>query len=210
MKRVGSLKGQPYNPPTRTESASLAALVRSIKENGILVPLLINSRDELIDGHRRYAAAKVLRLGEVPCVMTGDRTKESTAKVFEQVNTSQKKLGARDMIYVYVNGGDVPARVQNSISRLEALIGGDELDKVSTMYISYRIIDEIQRIAEFCRRPRDDEFKRKTFWWIINTVSLWTAMTVLHSGITPREYADAILNDKPFKRGWVPEKKGRK
>ncbi len=46
----------------------IEALGRSILEFGFVVPVLINSKSQIIAGHGRYAAAVLLNLDEVPCI----------------------------------------------------------------------------------------------------------------------------------------------
>jgi ParB-like chromosome segregation protein Spo0J len=53
-----------------SEPADLRALVESIRAHGIVHPLLVARRDqgyEVIAGHKRLAAARMLRLDTVPC-----------------------------------------------------------------------------------------------------------------------------------------------
>ncbi len=69
-------------PPVRTQfnEDEIAALTESIREQGILVPLLVRrtgERYEVIDGDCRLEAACRLRLREVPC-MVRDATDRET------------------------------------------------------------------------------------------------------------------------------------
>lgn len=212
MKRVGTLKGQPYNPPGRTESAALAELVASIKEDEIQQPLLITESNEIIDGHRRYAAAKVLRLNEVPCIVIQGKNKEVTARKFERLNTTQKKIGPKDMIFVYANGGNVPPRVAAAIVRLETLLGADQLDRVATMFVTYRIIDHIESVARYCHKDRDDDFKRKVFSWLTETISVFRAEQAMEFGVPPAKMAMAVTENQPLQLSWLTPipKKGKK
>lgn len=41
-------------------------LTRSIKEHGVLVPLIINWRNQILDGYHRYLAAVAAGVTEVP------------------------------------------------------------------------------------------------------------------------------------------------
>ena len=70
------------DPPVRDhfDEQELARLAQSIRENGILVPLLVRSRGdkfEVIDGDRRLAAAWSAGVREVP-VMVRDLSDEQT------------------------------------------------------------------------------------------------------------------------------------
>src|SRR5580698_485191 len=68
---LDAIEASPDNPRGQVyEDASFERLVSSISEVGILVPLVVrdlsNGKYQLVDGERRYHAAKRLRLPKVP------------------------------------------------------------------------------------------------------------------------------------------------
>lgn len=71
-----------FNPRTEMDKKGLDELAASIKQDGIIQPLIVAQADEkgkhqLIAGHRRFAAAKQLKLRELPVVVrsvNGDAT----------------------------------------------------------------------------------------------------------------------------------------
>ena len=61
-----------FQPRTNFEEEPLAELVNSIKEKGVLAPLLVRRQGEkyeIIAGERRWRAAKQLKLDRVPVVI---------------------------------------------------------------------------------------------------------------------------------------------
>ena len=62
-----------YQPRTRMDAASLDELAASIKAQGLIQPILVRpagaDRYELIAGERRWRAARIAGLGEVPVVV---------------------------------------------------------------------------------------------------------------------------------------------
>ena len=67
---VGTIERNPFQPRKDFESESLGELVESIKQHGILQPLLVRphgSQHQLIAGERRWLAAKKAGLEVVPC-----------------------------------------------------------------------------------------------------------------------------------------------
>lgn len=54
---------------TRTEFGDMEGLVESVKDKGILQPITVSDRYELLAGERRYRAAKEAKLKEVPCII---------------------------------------------------------------------------------------------------------------------------------------------
>ena len=71
--QTGKLLPNPYQPRRKFESDELLSLAESIKENGVLQPLLIrriNNSDyfEIIAGERRLRAAILANMETVPCI----------------------------------------------------------------------------------------------------------------------------------------------
>ena len=69
LKKIKPNKDQPRK---RFDEAELAELSDSIKQNGILQPLLVREKGEhyeIVAGERRFQAAKLAKLEEVPVVI---------------------------------------------------------------------------------------------------------------------------------------------
>ena len=69
MISIGKIKQNPHQ--ARNELGNIKELVSSIKEKGILEPILVRPKDgkyEIIAGERRYIAAKTAELKEMPCI----------------------------------------------------------------------------------------------------------------------------------------------
>lgn len=75
--RLEQLRPGKYQPRTRMDEASLAELAASIKEQGLMQPILVRpvatddgkNRYEIIAGERRWRAAKIAGLTEVPVLV---------------------------------------------------------------------------------------------------------------------------------------------
>jgi len=68
---ISQIRPNPYQPRRRFSEAELAELANSIREQGVLQPLLVRKAEqgyELIAGERRLRAAKQAGLAEVPVV----------------------------------------------------------------------------------------------------------------------------------------------
>ncbi len=66
------IKTNKYQPRAEFNAKALEDLVASIKEKGIIQPILVRPKDgdyELIAGERRYRAAKSLNLTELPAII---------------------------------------------------------------------------------------------------------------------------------------------
>ena len=69
--RLGDLIASPENEelyqPVRDDDPEIIALAESIEEDGVREPLVITQDNYIVSGHRRYAAARIAWLREVPC-----------------------------------------------------------------------------------------------------------------------------------------------
>ncbi|HIU63939.1 MAG TPA: ParB/RepB/Spo0J family partition protein [Candidatus Avacidaminococcus intestinavium] len=69
---VNSLKPNPYQPRKVFDSEKMKELVASIKEHGVIQPLIVRKNDnnyEIVAGERRWRAAKQAGLKNVPVVL---------------------------------------------------------------------------------------------------------------------------------------------
>jgi len=69
---IDTIRPNPYQPRTEIDQESLGELVQSIRQNGVLQPVVVRQRGdfyELIAGERRWRAAKAAGLSTVPAVV---------------------------------------------------------------------------------------------------------------------------------------------
>lgn len=77
---VKSIKANPYQPRKIFEEEAIEELSNSIKEHGILQPIILRKKGmsyEIVVGERRYRAAKLAGLKEVPAVVRNLTDEES-------------------------------------------------------------------------------------------------------------------------------------
>lgn len=71
--KIDQLQRGKYQPRTRMDEASLAELADSIKQQGVMQPILVRAlgvnKYEIIAGERRWRAAGIAGLGEVPVII---------------------------------------------------------------------------------------------------------------------------------------------
>lgn len=77
------LRASVYQPRKRFNDEGIAELAESIKENGLLEPLLVKKSDdggyEIICGERRFRACKLAGIAKIPCLVKSMLPKESYA-----------------------------------------------------------------------------------------------------------------------------------
>jgi ParB family chromosome partitioning protein len=78
---IGRIKPNQYQPRTLFEESDLEDLSDSIKQNGIIQPLVVHSTSdgnyELIAGERRLRASKIAGLSTVPVVLMDIKDEDS-------------------------------------------------------------------------------------------------------------------------------------
>ena len=68
-KEPNELTLSPNNMRKEVNDVALEMLMASIREVGILKPIFINTRNQVVVGHRRWLAAKRLKLSSIPCIV---------------------------------------------------------------------------------------------------------------------------------------------
>lgn len=88
-KRVNELHPDPNQPRKTFDKKKLKEMAESIKEKGILYPLLITKDNMILDGERRWKAAKLAGLEEVPCLIRDviSETERSTDQLIADFHT---------------------------------------------------------------------------------------------------------------------------
>lgn len=72
--KIEEIKEYANNP--RKVDKSVKALIKSIKQFGFRIPLVVDKDNIIVCGHARVIAAKKLGLKELPCVIVTDLTEE--------------------------------------------------------------------------------------------------------------------------------------
>jgi ParB/RepB/Spo0J family partition protein len=88
-----SLRESPTNPRKYFDSKGLAELAASIKEHGVIEPLIVRahgkpSESEIVCGARRFRAAKIAGLTEVPVVVR--EFKDTDVRIIQLVENGQR------------------------------------------------------------------------------------------------------------------------
>ncbi|MBU1872036.1 MAG: ParB/RepB/Spo0J family partition protein, partial [Candidatus Omnitrophica bacterium] len=100
---LSQIKPNPLQPREEIEPRSLDELVQSVKEKGIIQPILVRkSRDgyELIAGERRLTAAKLLNLNEIPAIIK-EATDEESLELALIENIQRKNLNPIEQAKAY-------------------------------------------------------------------------------------------------------------
>lgn len=110
--RLSDIEPNKNQPRKSFDEESLKELADSINEHGIIQPLIVQSTPtggyRIIAGERRWRAAKMAGLAEVPVVVRDDITEEQTMQIAlienlqrENLNPIEEALGYKELIDRY-------------------------------------------------------------------------------------------------------------
>lgn len=102
--KLESIEANPYQPRTKFDEAELQELAQSIKTYGLIQPITVrpieNGKYQLISGERRFRAAKLAGLTEIPAfVRTADDVQTVQMALVE--NIQRKDLNAIEIAMSY-------------------------------------------------------------------------------------------------------------
>src|SRR5690606_15936274 len=150
---ISKIGANPYQPRKIFDQAALEELAESIKEHGILQPIVVRKKGEkfeLVVGERRFRAAKLIKLKEVPAIikeltdqqmmelailenlqredLTPIEEAEAYQKLMEALSLTQEQLAfrlgkSRPHIANHVRLLALPANVRKLISDKELSMG---------------------------------------------------------------------------------------
>jgi len=100
-KKLNEFKGHPFKV---REDAEMEQLVESIKENGVLNPVIVRELEdgsfEMISGHRRKRAAEIASMEEIPCIVRNLTDEEATILMVDS-NLQREEILPSEKAFAY-------------------------------------------------------------------------------------------------------------
>ncbi len=100
-KKLNEFKGHPFKVK---EDAEMEQLVESIKENGVLNPVIVRELEdgsfEMISGHRRKRAAEIASMEEIPCIVRNLTDEEATILMVDS-NLQREEILPSEKAFAY-------------------------------------------------------------------------------------------------------------
>ena len=101
---LDSYHAHPYHVPAE-DDPSIQALAASIKENGVLTPAIAqkkaDGRYELISGHRRKLACKIIGLDNIPVIVKEYKSEDAAMSAVIDANLHRQKMLPSEKAKVY-------------------------------------------------------------------------------------------------------------
>lgn len=92
--KINDIKPNPYQPRTHFDEGALKKLAESIKEHGLIQPIVLRKVDkhyEIVAGERRWRASKLLNLKEIEAIIK-DYSSEETSAIALVENLQRENL----------------------------------------------------------------------------------------------------------------------
>lgn len=100
-KKLNEFKGHLFKV---REDAEMEQLVESIKENGVLNPVIVRELEdgsfEMISGHRRKRAAEIASMEEIPCIVRNLTDEEATILMVDS-NLQREEILPSEKAFAY-------------------------------------------------------------------------------------------------------------
>jgi len=143
--RIDKIKSNPYQPRTRMDEEKLTELSASIKEKGIIQPVVVRQvgkEFELVAGERRFIAVKKLGWERIPAIITGKLSKEEMLELSLIENLQREDLNPIDTARGYKR---LLEECHLSQQQLAQKIGKDRSSVANTLRL-LNLPEEVQRI----------------------------------------------------------------
>lgn len=166
--KLASIKVASFNPEERSDpqGKDLGKLQKSIETHGLFYPVLVDKKNNLIDGHRRLTAASNLGWEEIPAIVVeGDA---DHAEIYANVNYTAKYLSGNETLRVWLkNPMAVSPASARTLARYEEMVGRPLIERIAKAGMATKALGQAVSIASYVDRAGDVRFIRKTVSWLI-------------------------------------------
>jgi ParB family chromosome partitioning protein len=146
---VASIKRNPYQPRAPVDESELKDLVSSIKEKGVIEPLVVKRSGDhfvLAAGERRLSAARIAGLKEVPAIIR-DLGDQELLEIGLIENLQRKDLNPIEEALAY---DQLNKKFKLTHDRIAVLVGKDR----STVTNAVRLLALPRRVVEYLRKGK--------------------------------------------------------
>jgi hypothetical protein len=166
-----ALRAHPLNATIYGEPDTDPAFVESIREEGIITPLTIDQDDQIISGHRRWQAAKLLSLDRVPVTVRHIADPLDAIRLLIEANRQRTRTYSQLMREADEWAGDMAAQAQARMVEGGRRFGRGmaDPDRVAPNGATLSTTDEVDVAAERYNARRNRTFQRARYIWHIAT-----------------------------------------
>lgn len=187
----------PYQPRKQFKSEEMLSLADSIKENGVLQPLLcrqINNSDyyELVAGERRLRASILANLQTVPCIIIDCDYRDSAVySILENIQRSDLD---------FFEEARAIAHLMNQFGMTQQQIGKKLGKSQSALSNKLRLLRLPTDVRYFIEKEGLSERHARALLKIDNDKDMWTALKVITDRHLNVEQTEAYIDSLTDKR----------
>lgn len=194
--RIADLKLASYNPDNRVNEAKIKKLTTSIKKVGLLSPIIIDSHRNVIDGHRRIAAHKKLKIAMIPAIIND---KIENKQAYREVNANSVKMTGNDNLGIWLKDNDaVSPRTDAYYKNIEAIVGLEMLKILYKNGLSGTAFKLAKQIALDVSTETSGEIK-KILKWLVDHKMMNRVRKSYDAGLDMKVVLKAVNANKPLK-----------
>lgn len=201
------LKAAPFNPEIRTLDKSLKDLMRSMETHGFwgFKPIVVTSDNTIVDGHRRWTAAKNLGIVQVACIRTDMGLQECWAETM----ASTRPINAQELFQAVRDGLEVLPKNNsgNTVSRYINKYGKGLVDYMADRGLSSSPIMYAERTCVYLGKEQSRENVEKIAKWIVENKLSRQILYIISDGVAqvPREDLEKLIERNEPPRYEKPE-----
>lgn len=196
---IGDIKPSSFQPRTEFDEEALNALVESIKEKGVLQPLLVRKQGdkyELIAGERRWRASKIAGLDKVP-VIEKDLSDKEVLEVALVENLLRENLSAIEEAEGFQRLIAEFAHTQEALSQ----IVGKSRSHIANML---RLLNLPESVKHLVKESKLSAGHARALVGLDNAEAL--AKTIIQKDLSVRQVEDLVAKQKEGKKEVAPKK----
>lgn len=198
---IEAVKRNPYQPRARIEASEIRDLVSSIKEKGVIEPIVVKRSDDhfiLAAGERRLKAARAAGLKEIPAIIR-DLNDRELLEIGLIENLQRRDLNPIEEALAY---DQLNKKFELTHDRIAELVGKDR----STITNAVRLLALPKRVVEYLRIGKLNAGHARAILSLDNdTKRLEVAGRIVREGLSVRQ-AELLVKKLGRKSRIIPAK----
>lgn len=195
---IDELNSFEFQPGERTEDKAMKEIMKSIQDKGLFMPILVDSKNNIIDGHRRVECYRRLGYTKIEAIVYSGTI--PTIDIFSDINTVQRKMRSSELLKIYLNGGKIASKsFYNVIKFAEEKLGKAYIKKLYQEGLTPYYVQRVYPVACRCLMHEGERF-RKFIDWAIKHSAFSEIMVFDKMKLPVESLKKNILADKGLKK----------
>ena len=152
--KISEIDNFPNHPFKVIDNEEMKLMSKSIKDNGILVPVLVRKKDdgryEMISGHRRKFASQLAGLEKIPCIVRELSNDEATIIMVDS-NMQREKILPSEKAFAYKMKLDAMRRQTGRPGKNDVPVGQNLIGKTSREILAEEVGESATNIQRYIR-----------------------------------------------------------